>query len=49
MTLKELRELKLRIEDAIRVAIRKQRNPAQTSQPVDLEQSRDAWLKARRK
>lgn len=50
MTLKELRELKGRIEDAIRLAIRNKRQPAQEGkQTIDLEKSRDAWLKSRGK
>lgn len=50
MTLKELRELKGRIDDAIRLAIRNKRQPVQGGkQVIDLEKSRDDWLKSRRK
>lgn len=50
MTLKELRELKERIDDAIRLAIRNKRQPVQDAkQLIDLEKSRDDWLKSRRK
>lgn len=51
MTLDELRDLKTRIEDSIRAAIRNKRQAVApvTAQVIDLEQSRDAWLKAKSK
>lgn len=48
LTLEELRQLKLRIEEAIRASIRNSKKPVDAAQPIDLEQARDAWLKSRK-